>query len=378
MKVFIVYPGGDATLGGGVERRFSRVFHLIRRSHQECDLRFLVTRNFKNWILENFKNENNTKVLVPPSEKNRFSYCSWCIRVIQEEKPDIVHFLNTQQRILPIISFCKFTGTKTLISIIDTMLASCKTPMRRIPYYVWIEWFFADRLDSLYPSFLQTVWGRFFAKKVTISPCSFTDYGKFVFNKGKERKKPFILFCGRMIEEKNPFWLLTTILEIKDYLRTKEWKVIMLGGGPLSDDVKFFVSRHSLEDLVDIKKTNDTVSFFKEASIFVSLQKLENYPSQSLLEAMACNCCIIATDVGSTRLLIDESSGFLINELNPDSLKDSLIFCIENPQFRNEKAQTALTRATRNQTIERYCEYTLGLWKSLKDTKNRREGERIA
>ena len=50
-----------------------------------------------------------------------------------------------------------------------------------------------------------------------------------------------------------------------------------------------------------------------ETSVFVSIQTTNNYPSQSVLEAMGCGNAIIATDVGDTRMFINENNGILID-----------------------------------------------------------------
>ena len=56
----------------------------------------------------------------------------------------------------------------------------------------------------------------------------------------------------------------------------------------------------------------DTSSILNRTAINVQLQEDDNYPSQSLLEGMASGNAIVATDVGLTRRLVDESNGILI------------------------------------------------------------------
>ena len=47
------------------------------------------------------------------------------------------------------------------------------------------------------------------------------------------------------------------------------------------------------------------------AEIFVSLQMYNNYPSQSMLEAIACGCCVVASNQGDTYRLVKEPFGCL-------------------------------------------------------------------
>lgn len=364
MKIYIIYPGGDVTKGGGVERRFARIVEYLSKNSPENEITFLVTRSFAKWLRDNFSFCDDNQIIAPISEKNRLSYCFWCIKMIFDNKPDVVHFLNVQRRILPIVFFSKLFRRRIITSIISSKHASPKTKVWEIPYYAWIEWLLSDKLDSLYPSILQTLLGKLFSKKIEISPCSFTDYDKYSFNISTDTKKPHILFCGRMIEEKNPLWLLKAVLELKEILAVKGWHIFLIGGGPLEQEVQSFIFSNQLENIVTIKVTNNTAPLFKEASIFLSLQKIENYPSQSLLEAMGCSCCIIATDVGNTRLLVDNSTGFLVNENIPNSLKETLDYCINNPQVVEEKGMNAQKKVKEEHRIENYCNYIINLWKS--------------
>ncbi|MGI6790272.1 glycosyltransferase family 4 protein [Aminivibrio sp.] len=366
MKIFIVYPGGDALGGGGVERRFSRLIQHFQSVKPELEIYFLVTRPFKEWILNNFPFLDPKRIIAPSIERNRFHYCIWSMKMVLMHRPEIVHFLTAQLRVLPIVIFSKLCASKVITCVIDSRHASPLTKIWQIPYYAWIEWAFSDKLDLLYPSFLETIWGKFFEKKVIIAPCSFTDYKSFCFNSSSDSKKPHILFCGRLIEEKNPMLFLKAISKLKFVLIDKCWQVIIVGGGPLKKEIDIFIRANHLDNIVTLMITNNTPPLFKEASIFVSLQKTENYPSQALLEAMGAKCCIIATDVGNTKLLIDNKTGMLLNDGNIDLLKDHLEFCIKNPETRERKGENAYVRAIKEHTIEKYAEHTYKLWINLK------------
>ena len=74
----------------------------------------------------------------------------------------------------------------------------------------------------------------------------------------------------------------------------------------------------------------DTAKYLKQSKIFISIQKDNNYPSQSLLEAMACENAIIASDVGETRKLVTENEGILV-PLSAEKIADAIQFLLENP-----------------------------------------------
>jgi glycosyltransferase involved in cell wall biosynthesis len=90
--------------------------------------------------------------------------------------------------------------------------------------------------------------------------------------------------------------------------------------------------------------------------IFVSLQRYENYPSQSLLEAMASGCAVIATDVGDTRLLLDESCALLIPR-DADALAAAIRSLLDDGPRRAALGEAARARVLKDHTVERFAVY---------------------
>lgn len=107
-----------------------------------------------------------------------------------------------------------------------------------------------------------------------------------------------------------------------------------------------------------IVRTENSFEFLSRSKIFLSLQKKNNYPSQSLLEAMVCECAVIATDVGETRRIVDEECAVLI-PYEANSLRDAILFLISNPEKAMEIGRNARERVIKHHTIERYMEYFL-------------------
>ena len=57
---------------------------------------------------------------------------------------------------------------------------------------------------------------------------------------------------------------------------------------------------------------SDPSIYLMKSKIFISIQSDNNYPSQSLLEAMASENAIVASDVGETRRIVTDKEGILI------------------------------------------------------------------
>lgn len=102
--------------------------------------------------------------------------------------------------------------------------------------------------------------------------------------------------------------------------------------------------------------TNDPFGLLARSKIFLSLQDHENYPSQALLEAMASGCAIIATDVGETRRLVDESCGALIPR-DGVALAQAIERLLADQPTLFRMGEAARTRAVARHTVERFACY---------------------
>lgn len=88
----------------------------------------------------------------------------------------------------------------------------------------------------------------------------------------------------------------------------------LFGEGPLQEEIEKETDRLGLRGKVRVEFLPDVGPILSQSKVFVSLQKHNNYPSQSLLEAMACGNAVVATDRGETRRLVTSDLGILIEE----------------------------------------------------------------
>ncbi|MCP3932971.1 MAG: glycosyltransferase [Bacteroidetes bacterium] len=189
-------------------------------------------------------------------------------------------------------------------------------------------------------------------KQLYTSPCSFTDYSKAY----SKKKKKSIVFVGRFIPFKGINLLLSIIPIVCQ--RHKDLKIKILGYGPKQKDVEALIEKHNLFQSVYIGFSKEPMKELKESMIFLTLQHYENYPSQSLLEAMACENAIIATDVGLTREIINKDVGILISK-NKDELIEAIDKMLEDVDRTMQMGKTAREKVINNHTVERYTDYLL-------------------
>lgn len=218
----------------------------------------------------------------------------------------------------------------------------------------------ADVVDFLSPYILEGVKQRkvnIDEEAIEVAPCSFIDYSKCSVGDKSSFK---IAFSARLEPDKNPMMFL----EAAKIIRRKypEVKFHLMGEGSLVHEIKSFIEGNELNDSISFRFHKNPPEVFANTSIFVSLQTGTNYPSQSVLEAMACGNAIIASSVGDTEMFINKDNGVLIPlEIN------TLVRAIENLITDNEKTRVlginAREYALKNHTAEKYIEYFSGIVK---------------
>jgi glycosyltransferase involved in cell wall biosynthesis len=112
------------------------------------------------------------------------------------------------------------------------------------------------------------------------------------------------------------------------------------------------IQESNITDHVTIRFEPRPTRILNRSSIFVSLQILENYPSQSLLEAMACGNAVVATDIGETWRLVDEKNGIRIPS-SPEALADAIVNLLDDPHL-SRKQQASRQRVLSEHTPERF------------------------
>lgn len=175
--------------------------------------------------------------------------------------------------------------------------------------------------------------------KVHLAPCSFTDYSQA---KDDAVRDIDVLFLGRFVEGKG----LIFLGEIVPKLEAAGISLHVCGFGPL----------RNLAPGPNVYETDEPFAVMARSRVFLSIQEYENYPSQSLLEAMASGCAIVATNVGNTRLILDDSVADLV-EPNAEAIFRAIEALIRNPARAEVMGAEANKKARRLFTIERYSAY---------------------
>ena len=137
---------------------------------------------------------------------------------------------------------------------------------------------------------------------------------------------------------------LLTLLEA--FAKVRDANLLIVGSGPMLRDLESRVRTLNLGDACRFQPAvSNTAEWMRAINIFV-LPSLSEALSNSLLEAMGCGCCPIASDVGGNPELVEHGvTGLLFPSGDAGALAGRLRMVLEDRALRLKLAAAAENRA---------------------------------
>ena len=134
---------------------------------------------------------------------------------------------------------------------------------------------------------------------------------------------PRIIFAGRFVEQKNPLQVVRTLAG----LRHLDWECVMLGDGPLFEDVRTLIAAHQMEyrfTLPGWVAPQEVLSWFEESDILFLPSLSEGLPVVGV-KALVKGLAIVASRVGGIVDLVEEGeNGYLVSPHDEASMMSVL------------------------------------------------------
>jgi glycosyltransferase involved in cell wall biosynthesis len=155
---------------------------------------------------------------------------------------------------------------------------------------------------------------------------------------------PRIVFAGRFMAQKNPLQLVQTLSELKKL----NWQCVMIGDGPLMQDVKRAVTAFNLDDRFQFTgwiDPQDVLHWFDSSDILFMPSRSEGLPVVGV-QALAKGLAIVASHVGGFVDLVDNNkNGYLIRQEDASEFSTSLLGLLSDSNrllsFRNASLEKA-------------------------------------
>jgi phosphatidylinositol alpha-1,6-mannosyltransferase len=158
-----------------------------------------------------------------------------------------------------------------------------------------------------------------------------------------------MLSVGRLVWHKGHIILLRAVLLLPANIK---WHLVICGNGPLLKYLVDYCKEKNIKDLVEIKTSlsDDELELeYKKASFFIfpsiyCKNGVEGF-GIALLEAMANNLPIIATNAGGIPEVLDNGNcGILVPSNNPQAIKDAIIKLSEDKELKQKLIKNAIER----------------------------------
>lgn len=314
------------------------------------DKEFFQKINFKlnlynNYNYINLSNTTNTTPVIDIYFQLRVFINT--IKVLLFKKFDCILFYEYKFCHCLLIIFCKFLGKKIIIRSVSYNLGKrniIKNLIRNF-YYRFIN-LFIDEFWSI--SYLNTQFFMSFGvkskdiKKINSSQVNYKDL-KETINKDIEKlsNKKIILFCGKLINKKNPFLLLKSFQKVKN---KKNWVLIFAGNGNLYLKMKKYIEHHRINDviLLGFQNQSQLKYLYRKSEILILPSTFGETHGNVLIESLYFGLALIVSNrVGLYPEIKKKKIGYVFN-LNEKNLTNKINLMIKNKKIRKQFQRNAL------------------------------------
>lgn len=189
-----------------------------------------------------------------------------------------------------------------------------------------------------------------------------------VFSPQGERKEdgPYVLFVGRLHEEKEPFLLCDIMIPLLQ--QDPALKLVIAGTGHLRDAIEQrFVSVGLQQQVVFAGHLapTDLAVWYRSATCLLHPSSWEGW-GMVMIEAMACGCPVVTTDTGCAGEAVrNNENGFIVPIADESGLRESVRMLLYDADLRRRFSEASIVEAVQwdfadhTSDLVRYAEHVL-------------------
>ena len=146
-----------------------------------------------------------------------------------------------------------------------------------------------------------------------------------------------IIFAGRLSKEKGIDVLLNTAKRL-----SPEYNLLILGTGPEEEKIRNISNSKTNVHYLGYQSKQNTISLIRGSDLLIQPSIIEGI-SSTILEAMGCETCIIASNVGGNPELIENNkTGVLVEPNNAEELVEKISYLLMENEKRSVMAANGL------------------------------------
>jgi glycosyltransferase involved in cell wall biosynthesis len=176
-------------------------------------------------------------------------------------------------------------------------------------------------------------------------------------NNYNEELGKYILAVGAMIPMKNYATILNAFCSLPYQLRTK-MKLLIIGSGPLEDNIRSQAKELELENVVFRSKVSEQIlnNYYLNSSFVVHMALNEPFGLVPVEAALYGKPSIVSNNGGTAEFVIHGKNGLLVNPYSQNDIANAMECLIKDEEFTAEMGSKAKDRAIKEFTIEKSTE----------------------
>lgn len=331
---------------GGAE---TLTINFCREIKNKYNLHFITGLPSNNEWEYKFKEISPFIYHMPNLITNKSLYLEFVSNYIKTRNIDVLHIIHTDIAfdMLPEIKK-RHPKLKIIVTMFNDRVESYFNPSINLRKYIDI--YTTDNLLTAkhYSHELPA------SKPVITIPNGVDCYDIFnpdLFDRGAERLKLgiseddiAIFFIGRLSEEKNPDVYLSAAQRVLESGNNPKVKFFVVGDGGMRLDVEKQIAAIGSGSIFYLGYQSDIPRLLSAADIFVLPSSIEGFPL-SILEAMAMNVAVVASDVGAVSdVIVNRRDGFVVRPGSVDDITKIIIKLANNKKLLDKIKTTAQTK----------------------------------
>lgn len=143
---------------------------------------------------------------------------------------------------------------------------------------------------------------------------------------GIEDNDVAVFFVGRLSEEKNPDVFVEAAKQTAEAGPDIAVKFFVIGDGPMREEVESLIKAKSNKASIEyLGYQTDVAKYLSATDVFVLPSSVEGFPL-SILEAMAMEAVVVASDVGAVADVVESGvDGFVVTPGSAKEIKDAIL-----------------------------------------------------
>lgn len=179
-----------------------------------------------------------------------------------------------------------------------------------------------------------------------------------IFSPKKYVKDIDLLYVGRLHEKKNLDSLLQAVKNIPA-------KIIFIGNGPKKESIEKISKDYKLSLYIISKVENYRLpDYYNRSRIFILPSFYEGNP-KALLEALACGCAVIGTNVNGINNIIEHKVNGYLCGTNVDSIRRAILEVLNNQRLMEIMGINAVKHIKKNNALDVLIDQEIQLYKKI-------------